>query len=257
MPDSMALNVANLRESLKSGPLSGAYAFIRRRKRRLLRQPVSGAVPLTFPPLSVEELFGCLPRMRGHSRFQYSLGLAYLERDLPCDRLRAAACLRSAEALGFESPERVAVHRARLVSKREAARLVAGIEPFELTPKERSLLEGMTTGTALTGEVLESNEGPWERARMQLEGAGVVSSLLAIGDANAATAFWSPDAMYLSATPDVTGVEIELVASLGLAFEVVVGPRAAVDEARRAGVCCRRWFPIETGPAAIAGAAPG
>ena len=254
MRECRALNVASLRESMKSGPLSGAYAFVRRRKRRLLRQPVAGAVPLTFPPLSVEQLFSCLPRMRGHSRFQYSLGLAYLDRNLPGDGLRAAACLRSAETLGFESPERVAVHRARLGNRREAARLVGGIEPFELTPKEQSLLEAVATGSALAGELAASTDGPWERARMKLEGTGAVSGLLAVGDLDAATALWWPEAIYLSATPEVTGVDPELVASLGLAFEVVVGPRAAVDEARQAGVCCERWFPIEIGPAAVVGA---
>lgn len=250
------VKLSRIRENLKSGRLGGVYAFVRGGKRRLLRQPLAGALPVTFPPMSVEELFRCLPRMRDHSRFQYSLGLAYRDRGLPGDELKAAACLRSAEALGFESPERVAIRRADLENRRgavrEVARLIAGIEPAELTPNERSLLERMQTGLSPRAHRLSADDGPGERGIILSERTGVVSSLLVVGDADAATATWWPEARYLCATPEVTGLAPDLAVSMGLTFEMVVGPYKALEAARQAGVRCIRWQPTDAGVAEAA-----
>lgn len=135
------------RERLKSGSLSGPYAVVRNAKRRLLRQPQGGYVPLTFGPMPVDQLLCDASCLSDHSRFHYSLGYAYLERGEADDDQRAAASFRTAEGLGFESPERVAVCLARIAWRSgdagEAARLLSAIEPDELTAGERAMVEEM------------------------------------------------------------------------------------------------------------------
>ena len=136
------------REWLKSGSLCGPYTLARRVKRRLLRQPPAGYVPRTFPPMPVDELLRDSSRLGNHARFHYSLGHGYLERRQPHDDQRAAACFRTAEGLGFESPERMAICLARIACRSgdagQAAGLLASIEPDELTEGERTLVEEMS-----------------------------------------------------------------------------------------------------------------
>lgn len=250
-PAAEALTSMSWRERLKSGPLCDLYALLRMSKRRLLGAPLAGYMPQTLRALTVNELLLLAPQMQDHGRVYYSLGLAYLGRGLPGDALKAAACLRSADTLGFESPERVALHLACLASRlgaaSEAAGLLVRIEQGELTPNEQSLLEQILEQQA-AGDTPLPHRGPWEGAREAVEGAGPVRSLLALGDDEAVSATWCPDARYLSATPVVTGLTPEFVGSMCLGFDVAVGPLGALACAQSARVRCARWHVVATGP---------
>ena len=250
-PAAEALISTSWRERMKSGPLCDLYALLRMGKRRLFGAPLAGYVPQTHRTLTVNELLQLAPQMPDHGRVYYSLGLAYLARGLPGDALKAAACLRSADTLGFESPERVALHLAWLASRlgaaSEAAGLLVRIEQGELTPNEQSLLEQILEKQA-AGDAPLPTHGTWQGVREAVESAGPVTSLLALGDDEAVSATWWPDARYLSATPVVTGLTPESVGRMCVAFDVAVGPVGALACAKLARVRCARWHVVAPAP---------
>src|SRR5579872_589711 len=138
------------RERLKSGSLSKLYAYARRAKRRLRGEPLGGTVQTEFPPLGLADLRAAAPMVPDHARLYYSLGRAYLEGDAEVDLRRALACLRSAEAFDFESPERSALYRALIAARRgdpeQARSLVRALVPYELTETENALRERLLRG---------------------------------------------------------------------------------------------------------------
>lgn len=245
----MTLNEVDWRHGLKSGPLGRVYGLLRRTKRKLRGEPLAGYVPLTFPPLQVSHLLKLAPSLQDHSRFYYSLGLAYLTRGQPGDALKAGACLRTAEAFGFESPERTLLHLARAELRSSVLakwmELLAEIDPRDLTPHEQSLVIQMRERDTRSGDEAFPHR-TWKPEREVLDGERV-TSLLVVGDGAAATAFWCPDARYVSATPEVTGLKPESIAEMGSAFYLCVGSPSAVANARSLGIRCAHWRAVEDG----------
>jgi len=225
-----------LRDALKSGPMAALYARLRHAKRRLRREPVAGPLLPENTPLGVEELRRLVPLLPDHARLLYSLGLRYLEHDGPDDMPKALACFRSAQTLGFESPERVALYQALIAAKsgrlEEAQRLILPLVPHELTIEENTLRKDIQQGRV---EPLALEPTP---ADQEVTSA---KSVLVIGDAAALTAGWFADAHYLLADPGVTGLPLEALPRLGLAFDVALGPREMREPALLAGVIFSQW----------------
>jgi hypothetical protein len=138
------VNQNNWREILKSGPLSRAYAAARLLKRRLRGEPLGGVVPTEQRPLPLEDLHRLAEEFPHNPRIQYSLALAWLERDGVEGVRRAVEHLDAAERLGFEGAERLALYRAlaavRSGNTDAAVTSVAGLRPYDLTPEEKDLL---------------------------------------------------------------------------------------------------------------------
>lgn len=225
-----------LRDVLKSGPMAGVYARLRQAKRRLRHEPVAGPLLPQNTPLDAEELRRLVPLLPDHARLLYSLGLQYLKHDRPEDMPKALACLRSAGTLGFESPERVALYKAFIAAKsghsEEARRLILPLVPRELTAEENALREEVRQGRV---EPLVTAPAPVDQE------AASARSVLVLGDAAALTAGWFAEANYLLADPGVTGLPLQAVAGLGIAFDVALGPPEMRGPALSAGITFSQW----------------
>ncbi|HEV8548679.1 MAG TPA: hypothetical protein VGQ57_06625 [Polyangiaceae bacterium] len=147
------MNRNSWRELLKSGPLSGAYAELRKVKRRLLREPLGGVIPVPATRWTVEQHEPLIRRFPEHGRLHFSLGIAHLERGAAGDLQKARDAFRSAKERDFESPERLALYDA-IVTAREgdpaAAKALLVTTPlYEFTEAELALLRAAAgTGVA-------------------------------------------------------------------------------------------------------------
>ena len=227
-----------LRDVLKSGPMAEIYARLRHVKRRLRNEPVAGPLVPADTLLGAEELRRLVPQLPDHARLLYSLGLQYLKQDQPEDMPKALTCLRSAETLGFESPDRIALHKALIAARcgrpEEAQRYLLPLVAYELTADENALREQVEQNRVEPLVILPS-AASWEKA------SDGVQSVLVIGDTAARTAGWFADACYLLADPDVTGLPLQAVAGLGLEFETALGPAGARGLAEASGIIFSRW----------------
>ena len=230
-----------LRDVLKSGPMAEIYARLRHVKRRLRNEPVAGPLVPADTLLGAEELRCSVPQLPDLARLLYSLGLQYLKQDQPEDMPKALACLRSSETLGFESPDRIALHKALIAAKcgcsEEAQRYLLPLVAYELTADENALREQVEQNRVERLVTVPS-------AVSREEAADDIQSVLVIGDAAARTAGWFADARYLLADPDVTGLSLQAVAGLGLEFEAALGPAGMRGLAEASGIIFSRWRDI-------------
>ena len=230
-----------LRDVLKSGPMAEVYARLRHVKRRLRNEPVAGPLVTTDTLLGMEELQRLVPQLPDHARLLYSLGLQYLKQDQPEEMPKALACLRSSETLGFESPDRIALHKALIAAKcgcsEEAQRYLLPLVAYELTADENALREQVLQNRVERLVTVPS-------AVSREEAADDIQSVLVIRDTAARTAGWFADACYLLADPDVTGLPLQAVGGLGLEFETALGPAGARGLAEASGIIFSRWRDI-------------
>ncbi len=234
------------REKLKSGPLTGVYACLRRVKRKLLREPLAGVVPIPLGPWGVEAHFGLLKQRPDDARLYFSLAIAYFERNEPGDLPKARACLRSASALDFESPERTALYDALIAARTGCAcgaiGFVQQVPAYEWTEEEAALVRSLSSHPhdACQTAVSVACNGP------EKEVAGA-SSVLVVGDGAAASCDWVPSARYMLVSPEVTGVDLDDLAPLGRTFEVGVRPVNGANGNGHAepSPLCGRWVAVD------------
>jgi hypothetical protein len=234
------------REKLKAGPMTGLYARLRRIKRLLLREPLAGVVPLPVEPWSVEAHLALLKQHPDHGRLYFSLAVAYFDRDEPGDMPKARACLRSAAALDFESPERIALYEALMAGRTgcscPARALSERVPGYEWTEEEAAFLQGVLEGPDRgcgTGEsTLEGSTGIEQEVFS-------ARSVLVVGDELAATARWAPSAAYFLASPQVTGVDVTDLLPLGRRFEVGVRPANGGGSSFPQLPLCDRWLAVD------------
>ena len=234
------MNADSLRDVLKSGPMAEVYARLRYAKRRLRHEPIAGALLSEHTPLEAEELRRMVPLLPGHARLFFSLGLQYMESDRPEDMPKALACLRSAQTLGFESPDRVALYKALIAARsghrEEAQRQIESLVPYELTSEENALREEIAQDRITPHAAQAFPEPPVL--------AGEADTLLVIGDPAALTSNWFPHARYLLADESVTGLPLTSLASLNISFDVVVGPPEMRGSVDASGLTATRWMDL-------------
>jgi hypothetical protein len=252
------------REKLKSGPLSGLYLLARNTKRRLRQEPLAGTLALPQTSLSAEELRALAPTMPDQARLYYSLGLAYLlpHASLTVDDIgdpliaitpveasahrKALACLRCAEALDFESAERVALYKAwiylRLGNAAKAQRMIEALDKREFTEAEARLLSRVNSPPPLPLRDAEPEQpAEWLVARQIVQESGG-ASVVVIGDSMAFSAEWLPDSRYMLADAAVTGVSAEVVARLGWQFSIAVGSNSDRIRAEESELQFDQWI---------------
>ena len=251
----MSIEKLSWRERLKSGRLSGFYRVMRNAKRTIRGEPISGTPPMLQSPLSAPELRALATRLPDHARLCFSLALAYLDPDcqrsldraLPPDAVahrRALACLRSAETLGFEASERVAVHKgwiyARLGRTDHSCTLVESLQPWELD-EEATLLEMIRSGSIQSISLEEApSAARWAAAKTEVDQSGT-KALAAFGDTDAVTADWLPSARYISVDEAVTGLTVDAASRLSIDYEVCVGTAESRLIANQCRINWRRW----------------
>jgi hypothetical protein len=250
------LEFDRIRQSLKAGPLSEVYAVARALKRRLRREPLVGALPVTAHPLPLAPLHALSGQMAGHSRLHFSLALAYLEEDSQAGDRRALACLRNAEFLDFESDERLSLYYALIEARKgranDAASLAASILPYDLTENEAELRRQLVSSEICAkyyGERNESLADCWHSLPSCSDGYSDVHSVLVCGDEDAVTSDWARTAKYLLVSPQVNGLQaIGLSAILTRKkhqFDVGIGSASYMSALKAAGICCADWITID------------
>lgn len=238
------------REKLKTGPFQRFYLIARNTKRRLRGEPLAGTIPLTQRPLPVADLLALAELIPDHARLYYSLGLDYLENEDSTSDQKALACLRCAEALGFEATERIMLYKALLMARRgrseEALGLIQSLDLREMTEEEQKLLSKIARNQIQQRACPETaTSSVWETACRQVEGsAESAESLLVIGDSEGVSAHWLPQARYLLIAPEVTGLSVATASSLGLQFEAGIAAEEWQQAARQAGLLCKKWLTI-------------
>ena len=241
-----AINI--MRETLKSGPLGEAYSHARRLKRRVFDKPVpETGIQLALPTAA---LIAEIPALPDEPRLYFSLALRYLDADAPdalaLSHSRALACLRCADALAHPSPERIALYKALIATRRglpNANALINALPPYELTPEENLLRKEILAEPS--NPPAPAKSGHWQALTARVAQTGA-ASLLVVGDEEAISADWLPDARYLLAAPATTGLAPDSVARLGLEWQLGVGSEAERERLRAVGVVCAQWLGTET-----------
>ena len=233
------MNQYALRQTLKSGPLRSVYQWARTAKRKLRGETLIGHVPYNITRFSPEDFRAMIAEDPVHARLYYSLGLTYLESEQDEDIPKALAAFRSAETLSFESRLRTALYQGKalllLGQTNEARCRVMSILPEALTDEENRL-----RARILSGELSPANSPAlspvWQDVAARLacpeigggaslpESAMDAAGLLICGDPTAASALLCPNARYLLAAPEVTGLTPEQAVKLNLKFAAAVGP---------------------------------
>ena len=237
------------RAALKRGPLGGIFSQMRYWKRRLRGEPLNGEYEWNLPALTVEALLPLASGSLDPARLLYSLALGYLDQDSDKETYgatcRALACLRSADTLEFESPERTRLYSAlayaRLGQTERACALAETLLPEELTDKENALRQQILQGEVPRFDSPETTSETVSEARRRVE-AESPARVLALGDAGAQSASWLPDSAYFCASKTVTGLDAQDAARLSLSFDIGLASEADAQAAARAGVHCERWM---------------
>ena len=241
------------RAALKRGPLGGIFSQMRYWKRRLRGEPLNGEYEWNLPALTVEALLPLASGSLDPARLLYSLALGYLDQDSDKETYgatcRALACLRSADALHFESPERTRLYSAlayaRLGQTERACTLAETLLPAELTDKENALrqqiLQGKVTLSISPAISPDTASETVSEARRRVA-AEAPARVLALGEGGAQSASWLPDCAYFCASKEVNGLDAQDVARLFLTFDVGLASEADAQAAARAGVQCERWI---------------
>ena len=141
----MKASIAWILVWLLASPAGTAAAIVLARTRSVWhRWMLSPALPTlrTSGPKSLDESMRNAP---DPARLVYSMALAYLDSDAPDGAANALACLRSAEALGFEGDERILLYRAitavRHGDDSQAKSLRRHLDPGSLSAAEWDLLD--------------------------------------------------------------------------------------------------------------------
>ena len=138
------MNLSALREKLKSGSLQSVYVHARRVKRRLRGESLVGTVPIAKTPLNSEELRAQAALFPDEPRLYFSLALNYVEDGSASALASALECLDRAEALGFPSPERIALYKAVCAHRqgqKRAEQAVFSLPDYEWTTDEKKLCD--------------------------------------------------------------------------------------------------------------------
>jgi hypothetical protein len=235
------------RERLKSGPTGGLYALARRLKRRLRGEPIAGHVPTTFPTLALSELLALPTAMPENARVYYSQARAWLETDSPGAARRALACLRCAEALPFESVERVTLYKslalARCGDATRSIQLASTLESDDLTVDEDALRTRLLNREIVPDSASDA-PGPLALLRPVVE-ARTPESLLVVRDPDAETASWLPEASYVIAVPHINGLSSAALGRVKRDFSLGLGTSHDKQNVERAGVRCAAWLTVE------------
>ena len=238
----------DLRGKLKSGPLNQVYGYARWAKRRLTGERVETTGVHDPVPLPLDRLRALADTMPAHGRRYFSLASGYLETGAAADLPRALACLRCAQALNFESPERLVLYSALVLAKygeqAPAAALIEAYAPEEFTPAENALRSQIQEGKVALLWESQEDDPRWEAGREALQQQGEVDSLLVVGDEQARSARWFPHARYFLAAGGVNGITPERVAQCGLRFAWGIGPAEQVASLQDAGATCDNWLTI-------------
>ena len=233
------------RAALKRGPLGRVFSQMRYWKRRLRGEPLNGEYEWNLPAMTVEALLPLASGSLSPARLLYSLALGYLDKETYLATCRALACLRSADTLDFESPERTRLYTAlayaRLAQTERACALAETLLPEELTDKENALRQQILQGEVTRSLSPETTGETVSEARRRVE-AEAPTRVLALGDDGAQSASWLPDSAYFCASKEVTGLDAQDVARLSLTFDVGLASEADAQAAARAGVHCERWI---------------
>jgi hypothetical protein len=238
----------NWREHLKASPLRGLYGAVRRAKRVIRNEPLAGILPYDPPPLDAATLRAMAAAMAGHPALYYSLALAYLSDHGEGSPSLALACLRCAEALNYDSPERIALYKGvalgALGQDREAMRMVEPLVTYELTPEENGLRREILAGRVPHGYASCGTKTPSSPPPPHVQGSGISGRVLVLHDTHGSSALWFQDATFFLADPMVTGLSIGNVCQTGLEFDYCVGPAAILERARRAHISVACWVPL-------------
>ena len=148
-----------LREKLKVGLFSGLYQSLRGVKRKFRGEPHTGVLPIELNPLTHDELKPHFHANPTSARIAFSIALQLLRRSEPAERFASWNFLFVALKLDFESPERIAVYAAQLLSSfghhEEALSLVKPFESFEFTETENALLHKVREGGFSSPDVIK------------------------------------------------------------------------------------------------------
>ena len=133
-----------LREKLKAGSFSGLYRSLRGVKRKLRGEPLSGVLPIELDPLTHEELKPHFKDNPTSARIAFSIALQLMRNPDLSQRQGSWSFFVLAFKLGFESPERIALYLAQLLSttghQEDTVSLLKSFESFEFTEAENALM---------------------------------------------------------------------------------------------------------------------
>lgn len=236
----MAVAHKRWQDQLKLGPLSQLYMWLRWAKRKWTREPIVEPLASETVPLSTDELIALASIMPDYSRRLYGLGLSYFESSSARDLRRAICCLRSADSLGFEAPERTALYRgtafALLGDYCSARRETAALALEEMTAKEADLRDRIAA-EELHREIVSDapQSAAWQLCEQQIGELPAVDTLLVLGDSDGFTASWRPEARYMQCAPDVNGLSPACLRGMRQ-FDTACGALEDLAAARAAGI---------------------
>lgn len=238
--------------------LQAVYLKARYLKRSLHNTALTAEEAPSLPCVSAQTLRSHATTLGTYARFHYTLALKYLfgealnqhtpmPADAPSNLYRALACLRCAEALGFEAPERAVLYRALILAKWgqiEAARsLVQPLTPYEMTPEEQKWQQQILAGSIVPEPVAAPIEtADWEAAIQDWKNLSEPQSVLLIGEAAALSARHRPDDRYFLAASEINGFSAADVARLPMTFTLGIASVREAHNAQQAGVQCDRWI---------------
>jgi hypothetical protein len=144
----MKASIAWILVWLLASPAGTAAAIVLARTRSVWHSWMLAPALPTLRPSGPKSLDESMRNAPDPARLVYSMALAYLDSDAPDGAANALACLRSAEALGFEGDERILLYRAIIAARHgdetEAKSLRRNLDPRRLSAAEWGLLDAAT-----------------------------------------------------------------------------------------------------------------
>ena len=242
-------------ELLKSGVLRAPYALMVRLKKKLRKSSGDATLPSHFALLSVSALLAQASHLADNPRYYFALAIAYLQEQTAENLRKALVCLRCAEALQFECPDRTTLYQgfieARLGFTPLAQQRVRGLIPYTLTVEEQQIRENILRVNVdiaeLAMEAGALSDSPWMQlyANQSSLSSLIGKTILVLGDTEARSAWWQPTQNYFSASKEVTGLSVYDLVLVPLPYDVVVATRGQQQEAQAAGVVCSHWLLLD------------
>jgi hypothetical protein len=125
-----------------------AAAFVLARTRYVWHRWMLAPMLPTLRPAGLKTLGDNMRNAPDPARLMYSMALAHLDSDSPHGAANALACLRAAEALGFEGRERILLYRAIIAARRggemDAHNVQRQLDTDDLSAAEWGLLDAAT-----------------------------------------------------------------------------------------------------------------
>lgn len=141
----MKTSIAWILVWLLASPAGTAAAIVFSHTRSVWHRWMLARALATPRPAGLKSLGASMRNAPDPARLVFSMALAYLDSDTPDGAECALACLRDAEALGFEGGERVLLYRAIIAARRgdesEATNLRQHLDPGCLSATEWGLLD--------------------------------------------------------------------------------------------------------------------